>query len=241
MSTNAPFLTKVFSRLHETKSLSHGYLLYGESRGARDDFARRLLNFLETSNWEAAGSPLIDSLFVPRDEAGTIGIEQVREAIRFLWQKPFTSPYRAVYLDGGAMTPEAQNALLKTAEEPPDSAILIVGAKDGGSLVPPLASRLQKLYVGGSDLENAAVDPAAEKLAKKFLGGNAIIRKEVIKSVVAIERPDALESFVAILLSECRKDGPKNVRLMSALLDRWTKISEFSTNKKLQLESLIVL
>ena len=46
------------------------------------------------------------------------------------------------------LTPEAQNAILKSTGEPPESAILILIASRLDNLLPPLLSRLQKIYFG---------------------------------------------------------------------------------------------
>lgn len=225
--------------------MSHGYLFFGESSGARTVFGRRILNFLETGDWDnLAGSPLIDSLFLSGTD-GTLGIDGVREAIRFVWQTPFRSPYRAVFLDGDVMTPEAQNALLKTAEEPPAHGVILIGARDAQTLVAPLASRLEKFYVSPASSFSSPSEGGrvwvGEALARKFIIGDAKSRKDIIKAVVADERAEATAEFIEALLVECRRDSLKNFRLMGGILNRWTKICDFNTNKKLQLETLIAL
>jgi hypothetical protein len=62
-------------------------------------------------------------------------------------QRPIISKYRLVVIDSAeALTPEAQNALLKIAEEPPSSGVLILIAEQKDIILATLASRLQSLY-----------------------------------------------------------------------------------------------
>ena len=244
MSTNALYLTKIFSRLKETSRLGHGYLFFGESRATRRDFCLGLLRFLEKGVWSGE-EILLESLEIPKTD-GTLGIEAVREAIRFLWQTPFASPYRVIFLDGDAMTPEAQNALLKTAEEPPARGIILVGAQTPETLVTPLASRLEKFYISPAISSPSPLSPrgrvgVGDDLAKKFLLADAKARKDITKAVASDERAEAVSEFVEALLIECRRDSLKNFSLMREILNRWTKINDFNTNKKLQLETLIPL
>ncbi|SRR6266481_1592408 len=92
---------------------------------------------------------LNDCLVIGPGEAQSIGIDAVREVKNFLWQRPNVSPYRVLIIDQAELlTEEAQNALLKITEEPPESGVLILVAKDPELLAPTLVSRLQKMHFG---------------------------------------------------------------------------------------------
>ncbi len=80
-----------------------------------------------------------------------------------------------------------------------------------------------------------------DKFAAKFILADQKSRKDIIKAVAADERPEAVGEFIEALLVECGKNSLKNFRLMREILNRWTKINDFNTNKKLQLETLIAL
>ena len=61
-----------------------------------------------------------DVLTIEPGETGAIKVDQVREAIERAAYRPFEGKRRAVIVDtADALLPEAQNALLKTLEEPP--------------------------------------------------------------------------------------------------------------------------
>lgn len=139
-------LTKDFKELSKRNALANCYLFYGPQRVGKKLFASHLANFLETSEFEEPKA-LYDFLLVEQDEKGTIGIDEVRKLKNFLWQKPAASPRRtAVINDAEAMTGEARNAILKIAEEPPESSLLIIVAADPERLPPTFQSRLQKIY-----------------------------------------------------------------------------------------------
>ncbi len=188
-----------FKNLAESGNLGHGYIFFGEPRVGKKLFAACLANYLETGEFSSpsqisqgetwAGRPkkiLTDFLFIEPDSSsrisrdeikegkGTIGIDQVRMLRNFLWQKPTVSRRRtAVVNDAEAMTGEAQNAILKIAEEPPESSLLILVASDSESLWPTLSSRLQSVYfppIGIDIIENWLVKTrvSAAKEAKIF-------------------------------------------------------------------------
>lgn len=78
-------------------------------------------------------------------EAGEkLGIEQARKIKEHFSLKPYSSKGRAVVLeDASVMTTDAQNALLKTLEEPPEEAILLLGATSDAELLPTVLSRVE--------------------------------------------------------------------------------------------------
>jgi DNA polymerase-3 subunit delta' len=85
-------------------------------------------------------------------ENKAIPIESIREVIQFLSLKvPGSDPAkisRAVLIeDAHLLTTEAQNALLKTLEEPPEGTIVILTATSNESVLPTIRSRATELTV----------------------------------------------------------------------------------------------
>ena len=72
-----------------------------------------------------------------------IKIEAVRQLQKFLAQKSWyaESKKTAIIWAAEALTPEAQNALLKTLEEPPTNSLIILIAQQKEPLLPTLVSR----------------------------------------------------------------------------------------------------
>lgn len=69
-------------------------------------------------------------------ETPSIGIETVRDLITWSHTKPFSLKQKvAIVLEASRMTPQAQNALLKTLEEPPEFLqIIMTGTSELGML-----------------------------------------------------------------------------------------------------------
>lgn len=85
------------------------------------------------------------SILTNADNKMTIGIDEVREAIASVQTCSYEGGYRFWIIDEAQrLTEEAQNALLKTLEEPPDSLIIILVAQPEGHLLPTVVSRCRR-------------------------------------------------------------------------------------------------
>lgn len=83
-----------------------------------------------------------DLLYFPNDSK--LGIEQARKIKEHFSLKPYSAKGRVVVLeDASCLSLESQNALLKTLEEPPEEAVLILGAKSESDLLPTVLSRCE--------------------------------------------------------------------------------------------------
>ena len=87
-------------------------------------------------------------------EGGVLKIDQVREVNHSLSLKPYQSKYRvALFLRFQEANQNAQNALLKTLEEAPAHAILILTADNAEQLLPTIASRCEILRLRALPIE----------------------------------------------------------------------------------------
>lgn len=87
-----------------------------------------------------------DVLLLEPGESGSIKIEQVRDVIDRAAYRPFEGRRRVVIIDGAdALVPAAQNALLKTLEEPPASSVFILVTARADVLLPTVRSRCPQL------------------------------------------------------------------------------------------------
>ncbi len=101
-----------------------------------------------------------DIIYVTHDKPGVISVDDVREQIN---EDISIKPYgkRKIYIVNEAekMNPQAQNALLKTFEEPPEYAVIILLVTSADELLPTIRSRAVELNMR----------PATDKQVKKFL------------------------------------------------------------------------
>lgn len=89
-------------------------------------------------------SDIQDALVIEPDT--NIGIDEIRTVVEFLDFSPKGETKKVILYDADKMTQEAANAFLKTLEEPPSYAIIILVTSRWFSLLPTIRSRLQKLH-----------------------------------------------------------------------------------------------
>src|SRR5438046_6912954 len=78
-----------------------------------------------------------DVLVLDPGDTGSIKIEQVREAVDRARYRPFEGRRRVVVIDeADAVVPAAQNALLKTLEEPPSLSVFVLVTARPDALLP---------------------------------------------------------------------------------------------------------
>lgn len=104
-----------------------------------------------------------DLLYYPQDYK--LGISEARKIKEHFSLKPYSAKGRVVVLeDASNLTIEAQNALLKTLEEPPENAILILGATSDAKFLPTILSRCQIIRGKGEGERGKDYQKDVEKL-----------------------------------------------------------------------------
>lgn len=96
------------------------------------------------------------------DEKKSIGIENIREIQEKLYLKPMKGDFKAIVIHGAEnLTIQAQNALLKTLEEPPGSTYIILITSNLSFFLPTVLSRCslinlkkETLPISNEDLED---------------------------------------------------------------------------------------
>jgi len=112
-------------------------------------------------------------------EGGTLKVDQVRAVQRMLALKPYQSRYRvALFLRFQEANPSAANALLKTLEEAPDHAILLLTADNAEQLLPTIISRCEVLRLRPMPIESVegylrqrGADESTARLVAHLSGG----------------------------------------------------------------------
>lgn len=90
-----------------------------------------------------------DVLLIEPGETGAIKVDAVRQAIERTAYRPFEGRRRMVIIDqADGLLVEAQNALLKTLEEPPAASTFVLVTARPDVLLPTVRSRCQRLRFG---------------------------------------------------------------------------------------------
>jgi len=171
---------ELFKRLVQEDLLSHAYLFFGALGGGKRTFARELAIFLEYGAFpkESGEAPALTDAYFLEPREGVIGIDEVRALRDTAYGRPLRSPRRLIVVERAElMTSEAQASALKLTEDAPPKACFIFIAPDGNALLPPLSSRLARVYFPANPSpevpETTEETPLAERveadIIKRFL------------------------------------------------------------------------
>jgi DNA polymerase III subunit delta' len=139
----------------------HAYLITGPASIGKNTLAHAFALALNCTHADEAARPCMqcrscrlvlsgnhpDMLYSELDpNTGALRIDALRAVMRGLAMKPFEARYRiAIFDQFDRAQPRAQDALLKTLEEPPPNAVLILLANAGEALLSTITSRSQIL------------------------------------------------------------------------------------------------
>jgi DNA polymerase-3 subunit delta' len=145
-----------------------------------------------------------DVVVVEPGDSGSIKVESVRDVIKRAAYRPFEGRCRVVIVDGAdALVSEAQNAWLRTLEEPPDASVFILVTAQPDLLLPTVRSRCPQLRFGPlpaqevaavlirhgrSETEARAVAATADgslKRALESIAGDLVEEREIAEQVLA--------------------------------------------------------
>ena len=139
----------------QTEKVSHSYIFTGDPGSGKKLLAGTYAMTLQCESGEAEPCMTCDSckkvigknhpdiIMVTHEKPNVITIDEIREQIiNDVDIKPYCSPYK-IYIVANAelMNPQAQNALLKTIEEPPSYAVIILITTNQEAFLPTILSR----------------------------------------------------------------------------------------------------
>ena len=127
----------------KTNQITHSYLMIGIPGIGKKLLAKEYAKIILSSN-DIINNP--DFLCIEPD-GNSIKIDQIRNLQKEIQEKPIISN-KKVYIidDADLMTKEAQNCLLKTLEEPPKFAVIILIGSNEHAFLPTIKSRCMILH-----------------------------------------------------------------------------------------------
>lgn len=145
-------------------------------------------------------------------EGGILKVDQIRAARRTLNLKPYQAKYRvALFLQFQEANENAANALLKTLEEPPSYAVLILTADTPEQLLTTIVSRCEVLRlrplkveeITGA-LESRGVERGQAKLLAHISGGRFGYALRLIENESLLEKREERLNDLQSLISATR-------------------------------------
>ena len=220
-------------RSAEQGRLSHAYLIAGEEGSGRRSLANAFAAWLlcedpgdgpcgacRSCRMTAAGQHP-DYKRVAAAKATGLGVGEIREqVVEDILVRPYIGKYK-IYLieDADRMTPEAQNALLKTLEEPPEYGLIFLIASREEGFLPTILSRCVVLHtvpVPEEAEEAALADEDMDEPRRRFL---ARISQGYIGRALSLARDPEKGARLGRVLSFLRRIGRGDSDDMLAFAD----------------------
>lgn len=202
-------------RLLVRGTLTHATLLIGGDRASHPELARQLQERLQIAP--------ADAFHVPEPPA----VEELRRILERIHLKPNQSTYTGLFLhDLERWSPEAANTLLKTLEEPPPHARLILFALDESAVLPTIRSRVAKYRVLGTTTVNADLPTLADVNRSSLADGFA--------TVAALSESTTVHALLTHWAATTK--GAFRARM----LERLSAIGNRPVNRRLTLQSVLV-
>lgn len=243
-------IKEMLAKSIENDTASHSYLFVGiQGIGKKmiaTEFAKNILGLENVVEFESKNHP---DFMCMEPDGNRIKIEQIRLLQKKIQEKPILSN-RKVYLinDADTMTTEAQNCLLKTLEEPPEFATIILIGSQENAFLTTIKSRCMILHFQAIDDEemkqylenNYGVTNLTQSRLAMFQGsiGKAISLKDkqeeyqkIEKMIEGLARKDLIElTQLAEPLYKAKEEIFEILEYMNILLLKQAKENYLYTN-----------
>lgn len=146
----------------KSDKISHAYLISGPALSGKRMLAEAFAQAIQCENAaggepcmdchscrQAAGKNHPDIIYVKHEKPNTIAVNEIRAQVNNdIGIRPYSGRYKVYIIDEAEkMNAQAQNALLKTIEEPPAYAVVILLTTNDQSILPTILSRCVRLPV----------------------------------------------------------------------------------------------
>ena len=230
-----------FQNAIKLNKVSHAYILNGEDGSGKYMLAKAFAMTLQcvkkgiepclecVSCKKAAGHNHPDIIYITHEKPNSIGVEDIREQlVGDIMIKPYTGPYKIYIIDEAQkLTVQAQNTLLKTIEEPPAYAVIILLTNNASGFLPTVVSRCITL--------NLKVVP--DELVKEYLMRELQIPDYKADISVAFAQGNvgkAINIATSTKFTELKDDALKLIRQIQNMniyevVDKVKRTSEFKS------------
>jgi DNA polymerase III delta prime subunit len=215
------------------------YLLYGSASEAVQNLLKTAINY-------SVNNP--DVLVIDREDKKSIGIAQIKASLLFLTKKPLVGNLKTIaVMAADKMTDEAQNAFLKTLEEPPSYAKIVLLSANLGDILETVLSRCIKIDL--RQTLNAGNIPANDTSTEfeltmdSILSANLAQRLKLAEQLSKEEKPDIVDQLKHFIAQERAKlqngsaAAAANIKLMQNVIG---DLDNTNVGSRFALENLFI-
>lgn len=206
--------------------VSHAYIINGERSSGKEFIAKTFAMALQCekrsgqeiepcgechSCKQALSGNHPDIKFLTHEKPNTISVDDIRLQINNdVGIKPYSAP-KKIYIinEGEKMTVQAQNALLKTLEEPPEYVVILILTANANALLPTVLSRCVLLNM----------KPVRDEQLKQFLMENMEIPDYKADICVAFARGNLGKARILAKSEEFDKVKEEAITLLKYIND----------------------
>lgn len=168
-----------------------------------------------------------------------IKVDQVRTLQKDLSYRPYEAPRKACIIDGAdRFNPSSGNSLLKTLEEPPGNALMILLAANIDAVLPTIRSRCQQISFAGvpageiaAFLLASGIDGDIARVAASLAEGSIARALSLCSDEIMAERAEVITTACQLSLDnmlnlfsfteQFDKDREKTLRTLELLTSFW--------------------
>ncbi|MDO4938917.1 MAG: hypothetical protein Q4E54_03045 [Lachnospiraceae bacterium] len=244
----------------DSHRLSHAYIIEGASadirKKAAGDFIGILMGDEQHVQAQISAGTHPDIIWVTHEKPMTISVREVREQIcDTISVRPFEGG-RKVYVmdDAQLMPPGAQNALLKTLEEPPEYAVILLMTDNQATLLDTIRSRCIVLKCDNvTDAEESDKADLLEgftfDISQKRNHCGAARANEITAEVLS-DGPKGAQQFLDLMRKHIKElmvlhntseafDTTRAVRALELIDEAETRL-KFNVNSELTIEMMLM-
>lgn len=220
-------LSATVGSMLSSNRIPHALLIEGESGSGKTELALYLCRAAVCENedrpcgicdgcrLQKSGNHPDVTYIAPEKDRKTISVNQVRDIITAASIRPQKSRRRVFVIDpGDSMTPQAQNALLKILEEPPESVVFIITAISKSAMLETVVSRCAVLTVSlpgelsATEYIASSLNRDREEIAEAYKAARGSIGRaiNILKKKSASASAKAAENFVELLQNGSQYD-----------------------------------
>jgi len=244
------------SRILGSGRVAHAYLFSGPEGVGKKMVATAFIEALFCGKAEGCGEciscrkimsgnhPDIHTL---EPDGQFIKVDQVRALQKDLSYRPYEAPRKACIINGAdRFNQSSGNSLLKTLEEPPGNAIMILLAANIDAVLPTIRSRCQLISFSGVPadeingfLENSGIDPGTARAAASLAEGSIARALSLCNDEIMAERADVITSACNLSLKnmidlfsfgeQFDKDREKSLQSLDMLTCFWRDMLHLSS------------